>query len=189
METAPCQETTSPQTMSEALSTADIVLVDTNVFVAVGDPERDKYQALRAVVQREGVILQVPERVEAELRTMQMSNRVEREVEDGWAELVNPPELTDGDAVTAMDFTRRDIANQTDKQEHEVEKADTVFAGLAIEYLKDDAGGSVVVLTDDKVAATAIQRAADQQGYGESITVLRLSAVIDDEIGDDFRMI
>jgi hypothetical protein len=35
------------------------------------------------------------------------------------------------------------------------------------------------------VATTAIQRAVEQQGYGESITVLRLSAVID----DDFRMI
>lgn len=175
--------------MSEALGTADIVLVDTNVFVAVGNPERDKYQALRAVVQRAGIVLQVPERVEAELRTMQMSTRVETAVADGWAERVDPPEPTDSDAVTAMDFTRRDIANQTGNDEHEVEKADTVFAGLAIEYLKGDGDGSVVVLTDDKVAATAIHRAVEQQGYGESITVLRLSAVIDDEIGDDFRMI
>lgn len=54
--------------MSEALGTADIVLVDTNVFVAVGDPDHDKYQALQTVCQREGVVLQVPERVEAELR-------------------------------------------------------------------------------------------------------------------------
>jgi hypothetical protein len=175
--------------MSEAPGTADIVLVDTNVFVAVGGPDHDKYQALRSVVQREGVVLQIPERVEAELRTMQMTNRVETAVDDGWAELVSPPEPTDGDAVTAMDFTRRDIANQTDTHEHEVEKADTVFAGLAIQYLKDDTGGSFVVLTDDKVAATAIQRAVEQQGYGTSISVLRLSDVIEDEIDDDFRVI
>lgn len=189
MENAPRQEMTSLQTMSEVLGTADIVLVDTNVFVAVGSPDHDKYQALQSVVQREGIVLQVPERVKAELRTMQMSDRVETAVEDGWAELVSPPEPADSDAITAMDFTRRDIANQTDKHEHEVEKADTVFAGLAIESLKVDAGGSVVVLTDDKVAASAIERAVEQQAYGESVTVLRLSDVIDDEIGDDFRQI
>jgi len=175
--------------MSEALGTADIVLVDTNVFVAVGDPDHEKYQALKSVVQREGVVLQVPERVLKELETMQTANRVETAVEDGWAELIEPPEPTDGDAIRAMDFTRRAIANQTDRPEHEVEKADTVFAGLAIEYLKDDAGGTVLVLTDDTVAATAIQRAVEQQGYDESITVLRLSDVIDGEMGDDFRLI
>lgn len=175
--------------MSEALGAADIVLVDTNVFVAVGGPDREKYQALRRVVQRHGVVLQVPERVKTELSTMQIADRVETAVENEWAELVDPPAPTDSDAVSAMDFTRRDIANQSDKDEHEVEKADTVFAGLAIEYLKRDASGSVVVLTDDRVAATAIQRAIAQQGYDESITVLRLDDVIGDETGDDFRVI
>jgi hypothetical protein len=88
-----------------------------------------------------------------------------------------------------MDFTRRDIANQTGTDEHEVEKTDTVFAGLAIEYLKQHAAESVVVLTDDRVAATAIQRAVAQEGYDESITVLRRSDVIGDEMSDDYRVI
>jgi hypothetical protein len=42
MENGPNQETTSSQTMSEVLGTADIVLVDTKVFVAVGCPDRDQ---------------------------------------------------------------------------------------------------------------------------------------------------
>jgi hypothetical protein len=171
--------------MSEALDAADIVLVDTNVFVAVGGPDREKYQALRRVIQRSGVVLRVPERVNTEMSTMQIADRVETE----WTELVDPPAPTDSDAVSAMDFARRDIANQSGKDEHEVEKADTVFAGLAIEYLKRDASESVVVLTDDTVAATAIQRAITQQGYDGSITVLRLDDVIGDETGDDFRVI
>jgi hypothetical protein len=169
--------------MSEALDAADIVLVDTNVLVAVGGPDREKYQALRRVIQRSGVVLRVPERVNTEMSTMQIADRVETE----WAE--HPPAPTDSDAVSAMDFARRDIANQSGKDEHEVEKADTVFAGLAIEYLKRDASESVVVLTDDTVAATAIQRAITQQGYDGSITVLRLDDVIGDETGDDFRVI
>jgi hypothetical protein len=35
------------ETMSDDPGPDDIVLVDTNVFVAVGDPENAKYQSLR----------------------------------------------------------------------------------------------------------------------------------------------
>jgi hypothetical protein len=65
--------------MSEALDAADIVLVDTNVLVAVGSPDREKYQALRRVIQRSGVVLRVPERVNTEMSTMQIADRVETE--------------------------------------------------------------------------------------------------------------
>jgi hypothetical protein len=45
----------------------------------------------------------------------------------------------------------------------------------------------VVVLTDDRIAAVAIERAVEQQGYDESILVLRRDDVIDDD--DDVRVI
>lgn len=85
-----------------------------------------------------------------------------------------------------MDFVRREITKKTGKDEHLVEKADTVFAGLAIEALRDG-NPRVAVLTDDNVAAEAIEQAIEKQGYGESILVLRRDDIIGDE--GDVRVI
>jgi predicted nucleic acid-binding protein len=165
--------------MSEALGEADSVFVDTNVFIAVGRPDNEQFQAFRTVIRRHAVVLQVPQRVESELRTMQRTGSLDTALDEGWATVIDPPAPTDSDAVAAMDLARRMIASQTSKSEHEVEKADTVFAGLAVQHLRQHGAERVVVLTDDRVAASAIQRAIEQQEYGESITVLRRSDVID----------
>jgi hypothetical protein len=117
---------------------------------------------------------------------MHIADRVETAIEQGWAELTDSPSPTDPDAVAAMDFVRREIARQTGKEEHRVEKADTVFAGLAIELLREG-NPRVVVLTDDRIAAAAIERAVEQQRYGELILVLRREDVINDD--SDVRVI
>lgn len=171
---------------SEALGPEDVVLADTNLFVAVGGPKNSKFQSLRTFAQRRNIVLQVPERVEHELSTMHIADRVTTAIEEGWAMPIDPPSPTDPSAVEAMDFVRREIARKTGKNEHQVEKADTVFAGLAIEFLRDG-NARVVVLTDDRVAGSAIERAVGQQGYSNSVLVLRRTDVIDDT--DDVRVI
>jgi predicted nucleic acid-binding protein len=171
---------------SNELGPEDVVLVDTNLFVSVGGVDHPKFRKLREFAERRQLTLQVPRRVKQELSTMHIADRVERAVDEGWAELIDPPSPTDPDAVTAMDFVRREIARQTGKEEHRVEKADTVFAGLAIELLREG-NPRVAVLTDDRIAAAAIERAVEEQGHGESILVLRRDDVIDDD--GDFRVI
>jgi len=52
----------------------------------------------------------------------------------------------------------------TDKPEHEVEKTDTILAGLAIQYVRDRSTSGVIVLTDDKPAKEGIQNAVTAQG-------------------------
>lgn len=168
---------------SEELGPDDVVLVDTNLFVAVGGPEKPKYEKLRSFAKHQNVTLQVPQRVVDELSTMHVANRVEVAVDEGWATVVDPPAPSHGEAVAAMDFVRREIARRSEKDEHVVEKADTVFAGLAIEFLQQG-NQRVVVLTDDRIAAEAIERAVQEQGYGESVPVLRRTDIIDDDDGD-----
>lgn len=172
--------------MHEEPGPDDAVFADTNLFVAVGGPDNSKYQTLREYAIRRDLVLLVPQRVKQELGTMHVANRVDTAVDEGWAEIVDPPSPRQADAVDAMDFVRRELARRTDRDEHEVEKADTIFAGLAIEYLKRE-GDHVVVLTDDRVAADAITRAVANQGYGEAVTVLTRADVIDDD--DDLRII
>jgi len=88
--------------MSEALTEADSVFVDTNVFIAVGRPDNEKFQAFRTVVHRHTVVLQVPQRVESELRTMQRTDGLETALNEGWATVIAPPAPTDSDAVAAI---------------------------------------------------------------------------------------
>lgn len=172
--------------MSEAIDSETLVLVDTNVFVAVGGPDNPKYGQLREFTRGHDVVLSVPERVVRELRTMHAADRVERAIEEEWAEIVEPPSPTATDAVAAMDAVRREIVNRTQKDEHEVEKADTVLAGIAIEYL-NRRSGTVVILTDDRVAAGAIERVIEQRGHGNAVTVLGRKDVLDSD--DEFRVI
>lgn len=170
--------------MSEQFGDETVVLADTNLFVAVGSPGSEKYTALCERTRRHDVVLLVPHRVRLELSSMRSADRIDTAVEGGWAELVDPPEPTASDAISAMDVVRRYIADRTGQDEHEVEKADTVFAGLAIQYLRERAD-TVVVLTDDKHASAGIDRAVEIQGYEDGITVLRRADIVDpdDDIG------
>jgi hypothetical protein len=141
---------------------------------------------LRKYAQQRRPVLLVPERVHEELSTMHVANRVQHAVDDGWAEIVDPPSPTHAEAVTAMDTVRREIARRSAKDEHEVEKADTVLAGLAIEY-RHRRGNDVFVLTDDRVAAAAIRAAVRRQDHEDAIAVVTRSEILDSD--DDLRLI
>jgi hypothetical protein len=171
---------------SNELGPEDVVLVDTNLFVSVGGVNHPKFRKLREFAERRQPTLLVPQRVRQELSTMHIADRVERAANEGWAELIDPPSPTDSDAVEAMDFVRREIARQTGVEEHRVEKADTVFAGLALELLREG-NPRVAILTDDRIAAAAIERVVEEQGYSGSVLVLRRDDVIDDD--GDVRVI
>ena len=164
------------------------VIVDANIFIAIGDPSNSKYTQFRSAVQAADTVLKLPRRVIGEVGGRD-TYRVQRALDEEWAEIIDAPAPTDGDAVTASDIARRTIANTTDKPEHEVEKADTILAGLAIQYIRDRSTSGVVILTDDKPAREGIQTAVAAQGYTETIEVYGLSDIIGDEGGGSTRLI
>lgn len=171
-------------TMGEELSPDERTLVDTNFFVAIGDPENWKYQQFRDVIERNGVILSVPQRVQKELAIHPNERRLSTALEEGWAEIVSAPPVTASEAIEATDQARRTIAEITGQDEHDVEKTDTIFAGLAVQYL-DSADDRVTLLTDDGPATKAVKTAVGTVDvYGE-VRVLTLEEVIgskDDDI-------
>lgn len=118
---------------------------------------------------------------------MHYAERVERAVEEGWAERIDPPSPTDPEAVDAMDFVRQEIASQTDKDEHEVEKADTALAGLAVEFL-NESDRPVAVLTDDRIAARAIETGTARSECDGAVSVFTRDELIGDS-DDDLRII
>jgi hypothetical protein len=117
------------------------------------------------------------------------TDRVRTALDEGWAEIIDAPSPTDGDAVAASDIARRTIASETTKAEHDIEKADAILAGLVIQYVRDRSTAGVVVLTDDQPARRGIENAVRAQGYTDAITVYGLADIIGDDPGDSMRLI
>ncbi|WP_257300559.1 hypothetical protein [Haloarchaeobius sp. FL176] len=170
------------------LSPDQDVLVDANIFYAIGRPSNPQYRRFRTAVQNAGVVCKLPQRVIGELGGPE-TDRVRTALDDGWAEIIEATPPTDGDAVAASDIARRTIASETNRAEHEVEKTDAILAGLAIQYVRDHSPSTVVVLTDDNPARKGIKNAAQSQGYEETITVYGLVDIIGDDAGDSMRLI
>lgn len=170
------------------LSAEQDVIVDANVFFAIGRPSNPQYARFRSAIQTAGVVCKLPHRVIGELGGPE-TNRVRTALDEGWAEIIDAPSPTDGDAVAASDIARRTIATETGNAEHEVEKTDTILAGLAIQYVRDRSTTNVVVLTDDTPARKGIENAVTAQGYTDAISVYELADSIGDDPGDSLRLI
>ncbi|TYL37267.1 hypothetical protein CV102_18350 [Natronococcus pandeyae] len=173
---------------SNPLSSEQDVLVDANVFFAIGHPSNPKYARFRSAIRNAGVVCKLPQRVIGELGGSE-TDRVQTALDEGWAEMIDAPSPTDGDAVEASDIATRTIANETGKPEHEVEKTDAILAGLAIQYVRDRSTAGVVVLTNDKPARKGIENAVVAQGYTDVVSVYGLTDIIGDDSGDSTRLI
>lgn len=171
----------------KTLDSDERTLVDSNFFVAIGNPDNEKFQRFCEIVTENEVVLSVPERVRRELSIHPTEQRLTTALDEGWAKIVSAPPLTANEAVTAADQARRTIAEITGKDEHDVEKADTIFAGLAVQYLSlgDD---RVTVLTDDGPATRAIKTAVRSVEVRGDVRVLTLKDVIGDD-DEDIRLI
>lgn len=174
---------------ADFLSPESVILVDTNVFISTGNPESPTYRRFRRAVTRAGVTLRIPVRVKEEILQSGVEPALDRACEEGWARVVDAPPVTHSDATSARDIARRAIAAKSPaKDEHEVEKADPVFAGLAVEYLRrDETGNDVTVITADKVAQHAVETAVTSLGYDKQIHPVTLWDIVD--AGNDFRVI
>ena len=68
-----------------------------------------------------------------------------------------------------MDETRRFIANETDRNEDTIEKADTALVGLITQLLDSGEAERVVLLTTDKPAGRAAERIHPRHGFDDHL--------------------
>ena len=68
-----------------------------------------------------------------------------------------------------MSKARRFIANETDRDEDSIEKADPALVGLAAQLLDTGAADHVVLLTTDKPAGRAAETLLPQHGFSDRI--------------------
>mgnify|MGYP006926865445 CR=1 FL=1 len=122
------------------LSADQDVLVDANIFYAIGRPSNPQYHRFRTAVQHAGVVCKLPRRVIGELGGPE-TDRVRTALDEGWAEIIDAPSPTDGDAVAASDIARRTVASKSPRGQ-----APRLSRGLPF-YASVEAGGAYSPLT------------------------------------------
>lgn len=152
-----------------------VYIADTGVFVRCGGPDNEKFQRLRRALQGAGVSLRIPQRVYEELGGDLADPYPSGNIpytdgfEEGWITLADELDYTTPVVSTVMDDARRFIANETDRDEDRIEKADTALVGLAAQLLDSGQADHVTLLTTDKPAGRAAETLLPQHGFGDRI--------------------
>jgi hypothetical protein len=171
-----------------------IYIVDTGVFVRCGGPDKNKFQRLRRAVRQAGIALHIPQRVYEELGGDPTADAYPSGnipypdgLEEDWIVVADELDYTDPLVSTVMDEARRFIANETDRDEDNIEKADTALAGLAAQVLDSDDADQVVLLTTDKPAGKAAKTLLPQHGFSDNIEYQYVSVdYLETLTADDF---
>ncbi|WP_096391782.1 hypothetical protein [Halopenitus persicus] len=153
-----------------------VYIADTGIFVRCGGPDNDKFQRLRRSVRQIGVSLRIPQRVYEELGGDPAADAYPSGnipypdgFEEGWIVVADELDYANPLVSTVMDEARRFIANETDRDEDSIEKADTALIGLAAQLLDSEEAEHVVLLTTDKPAGNAAETLLPQYGFSDRI--------------------
>lgn len=136
-------------------------IIDSSVLFAMGGPSNEKYQAFERFVRQQNITVTVPEQVAEELGESPGAYEYQRDrlraaQEAGW--------LTPGHidfsvsrVSEVVDTTRTRMAalSADDVTEDEIEKTDTILAGLAYQYVAEGST-HVTVFVSDRIAERAI---------------------------------
>lgn len=169
-----------------------MAIIDSSVLFAMGGPANEKYQAFEQFVTRRDITVKIPEQVAEELGESPNAYAYQRDrlraaQEAGWLERgridFSNPRVSD-----AVDRTRKRMLNLSadDVTEDEIEKTDTVLAGLAYQYATSGAT-HVTIFVSDRIAEQAIDDVLAAMGVGEQTTVIEgrtfINTLVDDQLG------
>ncbi|GAA0512301.1 hypothetical protein [Halorubrum aquaticum] len=118
-------------------------IADTGLFIACGRQQNNKYTALERFAQRNDLTFVIPQRVYDELggaprRSTPGQTPINSAIDAGWVTVADEPDYTNGTVSRVMDDVRSYIARSSNRSEDRIEKADTVLAAAAVEWLEDD---------------------------------------------------
>jgi hypothetical protein len=159
------------------------------VLLWVG-PQQNRKTALHQQCTSQERSYLLPSRVEEQIEQGGVKSALERAQDEGWAKTVDAPTVSHSKETTAQDIAQRAIASKSaDKDEHDVEKADPVFAGLAAEYLlSKKTAHNVTVITADRIACAAIETAISSSGHTSQVSTITIWNLIDED-DDDLTLI
>lgn len=171
-----------------------VYIADTGVFVRSGGPDNEKFQRLRRALLQAGVSLRIPQRVYEELGGDPSADEYPSGnipypdgFDEGWILVASDLDYTNPLVSNIMDESRQFIANETDRNENLIEKADTALVGLAAQLLDTGEAEYVVLLTTDKPAGRAAETLLSEHGFNSRIEYRYVSvAYLESITADEF---
>ncbi|MDG5762087.1 hypothetical protein QA600_22490 [Natronococcus sp. A-GB1] len=158
-------------------------IVDTGLFVAMGQPSNTRYKAVQRFVRRNNITFVLPKRVYDELVAHESNAQmppVDTAIEEGWITVAPPLEFSEPVVSRAMDGVQRYIANADDRPADEVERADAALAALAAQRLSAGAAADIYIYTTDIAAGEGAETILASEGYGDSVTFINGFRFIED---------
>lgn len=136
-------------------------ILDSSVLIAMGAPSNDKFQAFERFVTRWEITVRIPDHLAVELGESPdayeyQHERLRAARNTGWLERAEV-DFSNPGVSEAVDRTRKRMLNLSadDVTEDEIEKTDTILAGLAYQHTSADAT-QVTVFVSDSIAERAI---------------------------------
>ena len=145
-------------------------VADTGLFIACGRQQNNKYTALERFAQRNDLTFVIPQRVYDELggapdRSTPGQTPINSAIDAGWVTVADEPDYTNSTASQVMDHVRTFIARSSNRDEDQIEKADTALAAVAVKLLQDD-NEFVCVVTTDVDAGEGVVASLGSNGFG-----------------------
>lgn len=145
-------------------------VADTGLFVACGRQQNTKYTILERFAQRNDRTFVIPRRVYEELggapdRSTPGQAPIDSAIDAGWVSVAAEPEYTDSTVSTVMDVARSFVARSSNRDEDQIEKADTALAAVAVELLQGEHDFVCIVTTDIDAGEGAVA-ALEATGFG-----------------------
>ncbi len=160
----------------EEIPSDSIAIIDSSVLFAMGGPSNDKYQALERFVRRQNISVKIPDHVAEELGESPTQYEYQRDrlraaQDAGWLDR-GQIDFTISNVSTIVDKTRTRMAklSASDVSEDDIEKTDTILAGLAYQYARENQ--DVSVLVSDRLAQQAIADVLSSTTVSEYILVV-----------------
>lgn len=154
-----------------------VVVLDTSVLFAMGGPSNEKYQAFERFVRQQNITVAVPEQVAEELGESPGAYEYQRDrlraaQKAGWLRSgridFSVPRVSETVDKTR---TRMGALSADDVTEDEIEKTDTILAGLAYQYVVERET-HVSVFVSDRVAEQATTDVLSVVGVGDRTSVI-----------------
>jgi len=154
-----------------------VAIIDSSVLFAMGGPSNEKYQAFERFVRKHNITVTVPEQVAEELGESPGAYEYQRDrlraaQDAGW---LTPAQIDFSvpRVSEVVDNTRTRMAalSADDVTEDEIEKTDTVLAGLAYQYVAEGSS-HVKVFVSDRIDARAISDVLSAVGIADRASVV-----------------
>ena len=166
-------------------------IIDSSVLFAMGSPDNEKYRAFEKFVRGRGLTVKVPEQVAEELGEgpdayTYQRDRLQSAQNAGWLES-GRIDFSKPTISNIVDNTRERMATLSadDVTEDEIERTDTVLAGLAYQYATSGSS-HVAIFVSDRIAEQAIEDVLTTVDINNTIMVIEGRAFLEELVANRF---